>query len=282
MIGAHRNLRVGAALPAAAAFLAQQRAHQRHHVRRAVEVLGFIKRAVGLARDVAQMGEMNARAERLGHRDEIVVGARAQRAGAQRHPVGGACRPLRTARENPRRSRRRAAARTAKTADRPGGSPVARRPPRPTGATSLRNAMRLARMSAGGERGEFAQGLRKLLARIGGLARRHAADDVLLDRRQRLAVEALQSRARGRERGGGIIRFGPWPPQNENVVGDERRHVEAQREARRRQRILQVRPRPVDHRHEVVADGRDAGLGEVGEAVLPGVDFTPVGPHRAT
>ena len=129
----------------------------------------------------------------------------------------------------------------------------------------------------GAERGEFAQSQSKPLARVGRLARRHAADDVLLDCGDRFAVEARQARPRGLDRLGGIVRLGPRPPENEDVVGDERRHVEAQRQARRRQSISQVRPRPVDDRHEIVADGRNARLGEAGEAVLPGVDITPVG-----
>ena len=51
-------------------------------------MVGFEERAVGLAPDVAQMGEMNARAKLPRHRDDIVLSIRAERAGAERHPIG--------------------------------------------------------------------------------------------------------------------------------------------------------------------------------------------------
>ena len=73
--------------PLAALLLRHQRRDEADHVGFAREMIGLEKRAVRLALDVAQVGEMDARAEFERHRDEIVLRVRAERAGAQRDPA---------------------------------------------------------------------------------------------------------------------------------------------------------------------------------------------------
>ena len=60
------------------------------HVGAALEMLGLVERAVILDGDVAQMDEMDAAGEFLHHGDDVVVGARAVGAGAERQPVSRA------------------------------------------------------------------------------------------------------------------------------------------------------------------------------------------------
>ena len=88
VVGAHRDFGVGAALVAAAALLAHQFGDERDEVDIAAEVVGLEERAVRLALDVAQMGEMDPRPEFARHGDEIVRRVRAERAGAERDAAG--------------------------------------------------------------------------------------------------------------------------------------------------------------------------------------------------
>ena len=90
-----RNGIARSARPARAAlgFLAQRGGDQRHHVGVAGQMLGLVERArhrLILALDVAQVQEMHAVAEPLHHAGQIVVGPRAERAGAERDAVGRA------------------------------------------------------------------------------------------------------------------------------------------------------------------------------------------------
>ncbi len=66
---------VGAASVASTSFFFQHRFDYAYHVGAAGEMLGFMKRSVGLAGDLAEMNEVNAGAEFASHREEIVVGS---------------------------------------------------------------------------------------------------------------------------------------------------------------------------------------------------------------
>ena len=59
MIGAHRDLPIRPSLGLAAPLLARQRDDEVDHVRAAGEVIVLEERAVGLARHIAQMDEMD-------------------------------------------------------------------------------------------------------------------------------------------------------------------------------------------------------------------------------
>ncbi len=96
-----------------------------------------------------------------------------------------------------------------------------------------------------------------------------------LDLGEGRVVERRQPRLRRGERSGGIIPLGARPLEAQNVVGDEGRQIEAQRQPLRRRRKGEVGARPVDHRHEVVANGSDAGADEADQTILPGVDIAP-------
>ena len=62
----------------------------RDHVAVAVEMLGLVEDAMRLARDIAEMHEIDARREGADHLDEVVVGARAVGADAEGEAVAAA------------------------------------------------------------------------------------------------------------------------------------------------------------------------------------------------
>ena len=72
------------------------------------------------------------------------------------------------------------------------------------------------------------------------------------------------------QRVGRMVRFGARPFEHEAVEGRVFMRVEAQGRAAAGQRMRELRSRPVEHGHEVVADRRDAAAGEVaqGEPVI--------------
>ena len=72
------------------------------------------------------------------------------------------------------------------------------------------------------------------------------------------SLSVLQPRFRLGDAGGAVAGLGVPALQDEQVVGGEIDRVEAQRIAGRRQPVRQVGAGPVDHRHEIVADRRDA------------------------
>ncbi len=76
-----------AGLPAAG-LLAQESLDHRHHVGISAEMLRFLERAVRLFRDIAEVDEMGVARKRLRHRRHVVLGAGAERADAEREPVG--------------------------------------------------------------------------------------------------------------------------------------------------------------------------------------------------
>ena len=84
MVGPHRDL------PALFRLDLAQGRHNADHVGIAVEMLGLVERAVGLARGVAQMREMHAWAEALRHGHQVVLGIGAIGTGTERDTVGRA------------------------------------------------------------------------------------------------------------------------------------------------------------------------------------------------
>ena len=183
MIGPHRDFGIGAAFAPPARLLVKQRLNERNHFDVAVQMLGLDEGSIGLAPDIAQMGEMDARPEFSHHRDEVVVGARPERAGAKRHAVGQGrnggeqCAIVGGGRDDARQAEQRE--RRIVGMD---------RQPRPEFGGDRRDLAdegeEIGPQIGGREPGVGAQSLEEASARVFGLARRHAADDVLFDRRE--------------------------------------------------------------------------------------------------
>lgn len=94
VVGAHRDLAVGAARRLAPALLGQHCAHEGHHVDIAVEMGGLVEALrVRLAPGRPQMQEMHAPGETLEHGQEIIVRPHAIGAGAEGEPVRRALNP---------------------------------------------------------------------------------------------------------------------------------------------------------------------------------------------
>ena len=114
-------------------------------------------------------------------------------------------------------------------------------------------------------------------ARIGILAAGEAGDDVLLEP---VLVVGAHRRDAAAGLGEQLVRIGRRcirPLQDMDVIGDEIGHVEAQRIAARGALPHEIGARPIDHRHEIVADRLDAAPRQAGHAGLPGVDLVAIG-----
>ena len=211
------------------------------------------------------MDEMDARAECTHHGGQVVVGARAERAGAQRQPD------------------RRARHGVEEVPDIVGRRPDARQAEQRPG--------RIVRMAAQphavllGDRGDGRQEIDMVRAQPPGVdaaivgepcphiverpvlgGARQAGGDV--GRQFGPAVRPHGRKAAGRrvDHRLGVIVARVRPPQNVQIEDGEIDQVEDHRPAAAFGRRAQIGPRPVEDRHEIVADRFDAAGGEVGEA----------------
>lgn len=89
VVGPERNVRIRPPAVAPAAFLVEERRDEGHHVGVAAEMVGLLKRAIGLRRDIAQMGEMDAVGKAPGDRGHVIRRIGAERARAEVRPFAG-------------------------------------------------------------------------------------------------------------------------------------------------------------------------------------------------
>jgi hypothetical protein len=100
-------------------------------------------------------------------------------------------------------------------------------------------------------------------------------DDVTLEERDFLFGLGGDSLLGGRYELRIVIRSGIPAAQHENVITDEVDQVEAQRPAARGQSPGEIRTRPADDGHEIVADEGDAGAAEASQRSFPSIDRRP-------
>jgi len=205
--------------------------------------------------------------EAVDHGEDVVVGPRRERARAEAEAV------RRRRRRGEDRSEVRLRAHDARQAEERHGRVV--------GVDREQDAGGLGRgRDRGDERGQVgARGrrvdavvLREDRAEPRGVARdlgrhlaRQAPDHGRLERRARRRVERRPPRARARRRRGVVRRGRARAPEAAEVERREVERVEAERLGAVAPGELEVRARPVDDRHEVVAADVDAALAEVGE-----------------
>ena len=225
-------------------------------------MLGFVERTVRLLRHVAQMGEVDVGRESFAIVDEVVLAAGAIGTGAERQAVGRrAARP---------RSAPRASSARETTRGRPkignGGSSgwIAIRTPTSSaiGTISRRKANRFSRKPSSAMSSIDVERAAEALAVEDEFARRHPADQVVLQPRQIALAHRREPPSRRLDALGRMIGLGALALQHQHVIGAEIDDVEAQRRAAMRHRIVEVGARPVGDRHEIVADRLDAGGGE--------------------
>lgn len=119
----------------------------------------------------------------------------------------------------------------------------------------------------------FRQCLAKTITVVAALGRRQAGNEIALDPVDLLVAQFLQSRFRLGDTCRAVAGFGIPALQDENVVCGKIDRIETQGVARRWKPIGKVGAGPVDHRHEIIADRRNASLGERTDRVLVPADI---------
>ena len=271
VIGPERDLPVLASLGGPALLLLEERDDHGRHVGRAAEMVGLMERAVGLAGDIAQVREVDARTELAHHRRQVVLGTGAVRAGAEGQPV------------------RRTVGGREDAAGVLGGRDDARQAEEREGrvvrvdaepqAVFLRHRDDLAQ-----EMGEvrvqivcrdalvLAERRKEARAVVVALRGRQAGDQVVLDARHALGAALSEARLGGGQSVVVVVVGSARTLQDEDIVGGEVHRVEAQRQRAVRHRMAQLGAGPVDHRHEVVADRPEPDPGEGAQRILVPTD----------
>ncbi len=122
--------------------------------------------------------------------------------------------------------------------------------------------------------GEIVQQRQELRPAIGEVRAGQSGEDDALQLALPRRAHVAEARLCRTHRVGGIVVGGAGALQREHVIGDEIDDIEAQGRAAPH-RPGKVGARPVDDRHEVVADGGDAVAAERGQQFLPGVNVVP-------
>ena len=271
MVGTHGDLVIGAPFGLAAALLGQKRGDQFDHVGAAFKMLVLIEgtgRRRGLARDVAQVDEMDARSEFPRHRRQVVVAPRPQRARAQRHPVhpqvdlpqhmGIVVAGGQDARQ-PQQRPRRIVGMGADVDSRLLGhrrrlfqeiDQMAAQPVRVDALIAAQLLQQLVQRIAVGRAG---QARADVAAKLGDATVGHVGETP-----RGLGGQSL-----------GVILGSARALQDMDVEGHEVRQVEPHRPRALARRPAQVGAGPVQHRHEVVADRADAAVRQPAQRFLP-------------
>ncbi len=240
-------------------------------MRRLVEALGL-----GLATRAAQVDEVDAIGELARHGRQIVVGAHAIGAGAEREAVGGT---LDLGQEP--------AAVLGRADDARQAEQRARRVVRVDAETHARllgcrrhgaNESRIVRPQP--LAAEVAVALERRAQHVEAIAllgARQASDDVAGELRSLGFVHRRVDAACVLDLLGAVVALGVAPREDEEIEGGEGVGIEPERPRTVGQLIGEVGAGPVEHRHEVVADGADARAREVADRLGVGVEMRPPG-----
>ena len=231
-------------------------------------MFGLVERAIVFDRHVAQVSETDPRRKLLGHRDEVVVGARSERAGAKRQAVGGAWNGIE---DLPHIGRRRHHAGQAEQAERRVVRMDRELDPHLFGHWHhlAKERDQVVTHHAVVDIRELRQQFGNGMTGVGAEASGQAGNDVALQHGQFVGSHGGDAVLCIGDKGGRIVLFGMRSLQHEGVVAHKVDHVEAHAEAGRGQPVHEVGSRPVNHRHEVVANGRDSRAPQIGERVFP-------------
>ena len=273
MVRTHRDDIVGAALVPAARLLIHQKPDQRHHIHPALEMVILEKGTACLDRDIAKMREMHPFGKGGSNRQNIIVRPRAERSGAKgdsvrqrRHRIEQ-CGIVRLRRYHPRHAEdgkwRIIGMKADADAAFLGG-----------GRDLCKEADQVGAKLVCGQPVIFGNGGADALAAVRQFGSRKAGDDGGFQPCHCFVIHGGVAGFGLPDRFGVIIRFRTGPAQHEEVVNREFQRVEPQREPAATRRIAQVGPRPVDHRHEVIADDLEPLRGKVAHGLDPAGDMS--------